>query len=35
MPLVVVSASPPVTIFGSLSDTEKVLTALGLAGGKS
>jgi len=33
--LVVVSASPPVTIFGNLSDTEKVLSALGLSGGKS
>jgi circadian clock protein KaiB len=33
--VVVVSASPPVTIFGNLSDTEKVLTALGLAGGES
>jgi circadian clock protein KaiB len=33
--LVVVSASPPVTIFGNLSDTEKVLSTLGLTGGKS
>jgi len=33
--LVVVSASPPVKVYGNLSDTQKVLSALGLSGGES
>ena len=34
-PALIVVAPEPITIFGSLSDNEKVLGALGLAGDKS